>query len=288
MKNVKKKKRSSNIGAGRQDDDEQENDIQSPVPPPIPPNQVITQIKETTTYEETTRDSLSELPPPPLPPLNPIPAVQVISQDVMSTNVSAEIISRPYDSDVTTLGAPPLQFEEIPLLKRSYTGLHDTSPRDDPIQHEQVVVSEQINSTYKKDLLSNSKGWDNTQKIVDDEYSNFDATVRNLGQVKDNSLKELREARSEIEKEDQLLRNLQLKLSEQEKEQQKLAEQEEFEKADVLSTAIDKLRGDIEIHQKNIVKLNTNASNAEKKVEQATGAHDAAVIKVLKDRTSVV
>jgi len=277
VKNVKKKKRSSNIGAGRQDDDEQENDIQSP--PPIPSiNQVVTQIKETTAYEETTRDSLSELPPPPLPPLNPIPAVQVISQYVSSTNVSTEIVSPP-NSDVTALGAPPLQLEEIPLLKRSYTGLHDTSPRDDPIQNEKVI-SEQINST-PKNLLSNSKGWDNTQKIADDEYSNFDATVRNLGQVKDNSLKELREAQREIEKEEQLLRNLQLKLSEQEKEQQKLAEQEEFEKADVLSTAIDKLRGDIEIHQKNIVKLNTNASNAERKVEQATGAHDAAVIKVL-------
>lgn len=272
MKNVKKKKRSSNIGAGRQDDDEQENDTEPHLPPML--NQGINQIKETI-YEETTRDSLSELPPPPLPPLNSIlSSVDIKPQNELTPlTVPVDIsIGQVNNSNINSTSTLPVnELEVIPVLKRSYSGLHDTSPREEETQ---------ISYTPKIETLSDNKGWENTQKIAEDDYANFDATIRNLCLAKDNSLKELRELHSEMEKEEQQLRNLLLKLSEQEKEQHKLAEQEEFEKADALSTAIEKLRGDIERLQQNVEKLSENATKADKKVEQASNAHNAAVIKI--------
>lgn len=272
MKNVKKKKRSSNIGAGRQDDDEQENDIEPPMPPVL--NQGINQIKETI-YEETTRDSLSELPPPPLPPMNSIlSSVDIKPQnELTSLTVPVDIsIGQVNNGNISTTSTLPVnELEVIPVLKRSYSGLNDTSPREEETQ---------ISYTPKIETLSDNKGWENTQKIAEDDYANFDATIRNLCVVKDNSLKELRELHGEMEKEEQQLRNLLLKLSEQEKEQHKLAEQEEFEKADALSSAIEKLRGDIERLQQNVEKLSENATKADKKVEQASNAHNAAVIKI--------
>jgi len=196
--------------------------------------------------------------------------------------------------EIVSLGTPVSSEnnDSIPLLRRSFTGLHDTTPRENhsvPSELKTLIVDSPkreslINNNNNNNNNNNTKklsGWEKTQQIVDDEYSNFDATIRNLCKVKEDSQNEVRNMRSEIDKEEQLLRNLQIKLSDQEKEQHKLAEQEEFEKADVLSSAIEKLRIDIDIHQKNIQKLNSIVDNAEKKLSQASLAHESAVIKVI-------
>ena len=193
MKIVKKKKRSSNIGAGRQDDDDNDNDIQSPVPPPVPSTiHEPIQIKSNM-YEETTRDSLNEMPPPPLPPvIASLPQVHAVlpTADVKSTstanaNVSVELKSiQSNDINNLALGVPlENELDAIPLLRRSYSGLHDNTPRELPLSDTNLgppQVKPVNNSSPKKETSKVSSSWDNALKIAEDDYATFDATVRNL------------------------------------------------------------------------------------------------------------
>jgi hypothetical protein len=258
LKVVKKKKRASKVGAAREDVDDVE-EQEAPViqqtivkTTPITTDNIQEPVQVATTapiklpvinesdnqHEDQDKEQEKELivviPPSPKLPPPPLPGV-----------IEVQIVEP--ELDTTT-----------PITKAT------ESDRDSPIN---IPISSPMSPKLLTPPIENEPANDKLQRMSNELFSSFTETSIKLCNIQQNAMREHKNIRADITSEKQKLRQISLKLSDAENEQQSFADNEEFDKADSLTSVIDTYKNEIIIKESNLDELTINTEKLEKILE---------------------